>query len=510
MIVKDNTTDLNVYKKETKRKIIGYRFIFARWTKRFNKEKESGNIIDISNDICINKQSIQSVENSIYTKELGDLPDTDKDIREFSCDCGTLYGRFFEGNICSECGTPVRCQYSVDIKRVGWINIEPFYVINPNAYDRLTSVIGIKNLQKILSYDINVDLDGNLQQCGETVVMTKNGIVSKPNIPFANLGILDFKKNFESVVLHYANVRDKMEEATHLIKHKENIFVSQIPVSSLYLRPTFTSTKKRSVSFDKINAIYIKILSNAKLLRRTFKKDIEMKRSLNILFDIQTALQELYVLTIKSKLSGKYKIIRGSILGNRMNFSSRMVIRSFTGIHCGMDKVEISYKGFMELYLLEIINALMRGYGDPKFTQMTVYEVLNYITKCQYKNEIDIEIWKIIQLFLKKRKHNPVLINRPPTMAMGSIIYSEIARVSPNAKDKTLAIPLSSLPAMNADFDGDTLSVYAPKEKCVIEAMRKGLSPKRLIIDRTGDQYFNRDFGLIKDEVTNLCALLRR
>ena len=487
--------------------IIGYDFTFADWSGRFQKERDEGTLVDIDSDVSINKQSIQSVESGIYHKELGDLPDTDKDIREFSCDCGELHLRIFENVECPKCHTICRSRFCADIKRVGWINLGTFPIINPNAYEMLGKVIGLKNLQKILSYDIEIDLDGNLRPANQNTY-TKNGTLQKPLVPFANIGMIEFRNRFEEVVSHYADLRGAHADAKYLIEHKDTVFSCQIPVSSIYLRPTFTSTKKRSVSFDKINSVYVKILSNASLLRRTMKKAVELKRALNVLFDIQVSLNELYVLTIRSKLSGKNKLIRGSILGNRMNFSSRMVIRSFVGPYAGMDKVEISYKAFLELNLLEIINALMRGYGDPKFTTMTVYEVQEYITKCQYKDEIDPCVWDIMQLFLKKRPHNPLLVNRPPTLDLGSIQYFEIARITPDARDKTLALPLSSLPAMNADFDGDNLSCYAPKEKCVIEAFCRGLSPRYLVVDRTGDTYFNSAFGLIKDEYTNLISLL--
>ncbi len=487
--------------------IIGYSLEFAGWTERYMKEKSNGSLVDISSDISVNKQNMQAVGNSIYAKELGDLPDTDRDIREFSCDCGNVYGRFFEGTICPECGTRVRSQYNRDIKRVGWINISPFCIINPNAYDKLTKVIGIKNLPKILQYNIEIDLDGNLKPASDTIV-TKGGVV-KQNVPYANTGMIEFKNNFDTIVSYYASMRGEEEMAKYLIENKDKIFCSYIPVSSLYLRPTFVSSKKRSVSFDKTNAIYVKILANAKLLRRVMKKDVELKRALNVVYDIQKSLQEIYVLTIKTKISGKSKIIRGAILGNRMNFSSRMVIRSFTGVHCAMGKIGMSYKGFLELNLLEIINALMRGYGDPKFTTMTVYEVIEHVTRAQYKDTIDPDIWKIMQLMLKKRPYNPAVANRPPTLNIGSIQYFEVGYISPDAKDKTAQIPLSSLPSANADFDGDTLSFYAPKEKCVIEEFKRGLSPTRLIVDSTGDSYVNKEFLMIKDEYTSLISFLQ-
>jgi DNA-directed RNA polymerase beta' subunit len=488
--------------------IEGYEFIFAEWEKRYAKEAENGTLVPINSTVSINKQSIQAIDNGIYTKELGDLPDTDKDIREFSCECGYLHAHFYSGMVCEKCGTVCKSQYGVDITRVGWIDIYPFYIINPNAYELVAKVIGTKNLYKILNYDLVIDIDGNLSPIVE-VEHTKSGNI-KPQVAFANIGMMSFKDNFETIISYYANLRKNFDEdAKYLIENKKDVFSSKIPVSSIYLRPTFTSTAKRSVSFDKINAKYVKILSNAALLRRKMKKDVELKRALNVIFDIQTSLNELYVLNIRSKLSGKNKLIRGSILGNRMNFSSRMVIRSFVGPYAGMGKVEISYKAFLELNILEIINALMRGYGDPRFTTMTVYEVMEYIRKCQYKDEIDPYIWDIIQLFLRKRPYNPILVNRPPTMDLGSTQYFEIVRVSPNAKDKTLGIPLSSLLSMSADYDGDTLSVYAPKEKMIIEAFMHGLSPTRLVIDRSGSSnYYDPKFGLIKDELTALARFL--
>jgi DNA-directed RNA polymerase beta' subunit len=488
--------------------IEGYEFVFTEWEERYAKEAENGTLVSINSTVSINKQSIQAVDKGIYTKELGDLPDSDKDIREFSCECGYLHARFYNGMICEKCDTVCKSQYGADITRVGWIDIAPFYIITPNAYELVAKVVGIKNLQKILSHDVVIDIDGNLSPTIE-VERTKSGNI-KPQIAFANIGMMAFKENFETIISYYANLRKNFDEdAKYLIEHKRGVFSSKIPVSSIYLRPTFTSTKKRSVSFDKINAKYVKILSNAVLLRRVMKKDVELKRALNVVYDIQQSLNELYVLSIRSKLSGKNKLIRGAILGNRMNFSSRMVIRSFVGPYAGMGKVEISYKAFLELNVLEIINALMVGYGDPRFTTMTVYEVMEYVRKCQYKTEIDPVIWDIIQLFLKKRPYNPILVNRPPTMDLGSTQFFDIANVSPNAKDKTLGMPLSSISNMNADFDGDTLSAYSLKEKMIIEAFMRGLSPTKLIIDRTGSKnYYNPNFGLIKDELTTLVSFL--
>ena len=454
-LIKPTIKEVSTETSTLPRKIIGHTFGFANWEGRYNKEMAEGKLVNIDNSVCINKQSITSVENSIYDKGLGEITDTDKDVREFSCECGELSGRFFENCVCSNCNTRVIARFSMDISRVGWIDIAPFYIINPSAYELIAKVVGGKNLQKILYYDIQIDLDGNIKDASAILESTTKKGQNKANVPFANLGMIEFRKNFVEIIKYYSQVKGFTEEAEYLIKNQHLVFSSKIPVSSVYLRPTYVSSKKRSVSFDKLNTTYIKILTNTNLLRRKLKKEIELKRALNVVYDIQQNLQELYVTTIKTKLSGKNKLIRGSILGNRMNFSARFVIRSYVGTNTSMDKVEMSYKGFLELNLLEVINVLMKGYVDPSFTRKTVYEVMEYVQKAQYSDEIDPLCWEACQLLLKRRPHNPILLLRPPSLALGSLQYFEVDKISPDPKDRTLAVPLSSLPELNGDFDGD-------------------------------------------------------
>lgn len=42
----------------------------------------------------------------------------------------------------------------------------------------------------------------------------------------------------------------------------------------------------------------------------------------------------------------------------------------------------------------------------------------------------------------------------------------------------------------------DTLSIFSPKERVVVYAFREGLTPSRLILDRSGDNLFNTEFGI--------------
>lgn len=475
-------------------------FKFANWEKRYQYEKDHDLLVEVDNDITIDKRSIQSVDRGIYTKELGRLPDSDKDVREFSCSCGALYGRFYEGEVCSECETEVKEQYGTDIRRVGWVNVSPYIIINPNAYEMIARIIGNKRFQSIIQYDIDLDIDG---------FSTTTSPTKKQMTPYANIGIVGFQKKFEEIITHFATLKGLTKEAELLITNKESVFSSKIPVTTIYLRPTFTSSKRRNVNYDKINAIYIEIISNTNILRKSISNRNKTS-AYSTLYTIQLALQKLYDSVIRTKLSGKTKLIRAQVLGTRMSFSSRMVIRSNVGRYSGLDHVVISYKGFLELYLLEILNCMKNGCLDDTFTHMTIYEIYEYITRVRYSSKRDDKIYAIMQKILEERGDTlRVLINRNPTLDLGSIQCMKIVHINPDPKDYTLAIPLTSLKPMSGDFDGDVLNVYSLKEKSVMEAFNKGFNPRFLLIDRTGDKYYNSDFGLIKDQLTNLIEFTR-
>lgn len=471
---------------------------YANWELRHAYELSKGRVVNITNDISIDKRSIATNEGGIYTAELGKIIDTDHDLREFSCECGALYGRFYEGEVCEECNTVVAEQYGADIRRLGWIDIAPYFIINPAAYEMLSRVIGIKVLPNVISYSLGIDLEGNLK----TVSMTN--IKS----PYENIGMIEFRRRFKEVVTYYGTSRGFIEEMEYLLKNEDAVFSTKIPVMSTYLRPTFLSSKSRKVAYDNLNATYMKIVSSTKLLRSSSSNRVKTA-TLSTVAAIQGYLQELYDQVIRKKLSGKYKIIRSLILGSRLSFSARFVIVSLNGVYSGLDHVEMSYKGFLELYFLEILNAMKRGYGDPNFANMTVYELYEILMKAKYSNEVDERVYAIMELFIKKRGDTlRVLINRNPTLDLGSIQCMKIVHITKDAKKSTLGIPLTSLKGLNGDFDGDVLNVFSLKEKRVIEAFNDGFNPRHLVVDRTGDGYFNKDFGLIKDMLTNLFTFM--
>jgi hypothetical protein len=262
-------------------------------------------------------------------------------------------------------------------------------------------------------------------------------------------------------------------------------------------------------SYDKINAYYTSIINNIKLLQSGSSKRLKTSGPLVVLYSIQNALQEAYHATVASKLVGKPKVIRQTILSTRTCFSSRAVITSLTGKFAGVDHVVLAYKQFLEMYTLEILNCMMKGIGNPAFKSMTLYELLQYLRRVKYSDKVDEVVYSIIEHLITNHKQGLwVIINRNPTMDLGSSQTMKVVHVTKDALNVTMKIPMTSLSAQTGDYDGDVENVYSLKEYKVMQGYFHAFNPRFLCLDRTGDDLFNKDFSLIKDQLTSVVSFL--
>ena len=65
------------------------------------------------------------------------------------------------------------------------------------------------------------------------------------------------------------------------------------------------------------------------------------------------------------------------------------------------------------------------------------------------------------------------LINRAPTIDVGSILQVKVVDVTKKVDDYTMGISLMILSGLNADFDGDNLTITKLSAKDQIKATRK-------------------------------------
>jgi DNA-directed RNA polymerase beta' subunit len=173
-----------------------------------------------------------------------------------------------------------------------------------------------------------------------------------------------------------------------------------------------------------------------------------------------------------SLIDKKHGWTRANVLGGMFNYTTRCVIVLDPTLK--LDEVDISYRSFVTVYSGLIIKEIMKDRG------WTITRSYNYLKS---KFVYDDYVYMIIQRVLQKYQP-PIIVNRNPTITLGSILMMKIRRVKRDPNDLTLAIPSGVLGGLNADFDGDALNcIGLPLEE--IAEMFKGFSPTNMMIDRT-------------------------
>lgn len=456
-----------------------YRVDHCSWMDLYKEDYENNRVIDISDPRII--VNFKSNKDSLLNSRFNVPSDVDNKIVEYCCECERLFGRYNDGEICPDCNTKVEVRYSNELLKRGWIDLHEFKIIIPAMYQKLKSYFGRKRLEEIINIDSNVFYDPNK--------------IDSAN-PFKGIGILELERRYVEILGFFKNITKKPELFDILLKRKDITFSSKILVLTTALRPAYISTKTRSFSYHDVNKSFVTILTDLSLIlkgKRTGRKALE------VLGNIQNCLIDIYHYSIM-KIHGKMKLIRNNIISGRMWYSARMVIVSETS-NLSIDCVRMSYKGFLGMFELEIINMMLRGYGNPEFARFTTAECRIYLKKCKYSTVVDEYIMSIIDTLVHKRKDDGiwVIIGRNPSFDLGSIQCFKVADVFRDCSKNILTIPHNSLVEFSGDYDGDILNVFSPKEKCVIEAFKEGFKPSKLILDRSGG-YFNTNMAPIKDE----------
>ena len=85
------------------------------------------------------------------------------------------------------------------------------------------------------------------------------------------------------------------------------------------------------------------------------------------------------------------------------------------------------------------------------------------------------------------------------------MVLMKIRKIKPDATEYCLSVPLSILPGMNADFDGDILNIIGLIDDALIYMFRKYDPISRMVIDRDSG-YLNKNYSVNKDQLIDLYA----
>lgn len=229
----------------------------------------------------------------------------------FTCECGALKGRMYEGEICEFCGKPVK-EVGDNIKVTGWIDLGANnYIINPLYYQLLGSALGKQVFQDIIAYRYQVDVDGNIS---DTPFFDKD---NPPSSKYAGIGLDEFRRNYYEIMDYFREKRKaKASKIYKLEQEASSVFMSKIPVYTTKLRQqSLTADTFYYEGIDKkINPIFN--------ISEILKKSSRIERP-NLLMQIQKNVNDIWQYNF-DLLNGKEGIIRNIILGGSLRYNLAM------------------------------------------------------------------------------------------------------------------------------------------------------------------------------------------
>lgn len=312
----------------------------------------------VTGEITDQKDQKRFADDSLFSKRIfGDMDSKE----EYSCECGNLHGKFYEGCICQKCGKPVEF-VGLNVGKYGWIDLSlskynengdliekgnGCHLIEYIPYAQLEKIIGRDNLRNIIHVHNTITITGELDT--DELEELRN---QSPESKYYYLGIDGFYEKYEEILDYYNELKgNKYPELYEFLKNKDEIFTDKIPVISIILRPAMRTAD--GLKLDDINIKYQNILKNLEIL-----KDVNM---IKIIRDstVEQIQAEFMLLSeeILDAIKSKSGIIRNQICGTRINFSARNIISPARAGY-KIDEIVVPYLTFLELYKFEIINIL--------------------------------------------------------------------------------------------------------------------------------------------------------
>lgn len=170
---------------------------------------------------------------------------------------------------------------------------------------------------------------------------------------------------------------------------------------------------------------------------------------------------------VKKRIQGKTAIIRGHLMGKRVNFAGRTIIGP--AAYLRVDEVgiprQMAAKLTRPIRVLEMNRAeLQAKYDNGKITHITPasgslagLRIMIHDQWRQRNPDLRLQIGDIIERMMENG--DIVLINRQPTLHKQNILAVH-ARI---IDDRVVRINLSVTTPLNADFDGDEINIHVPQ-----------------------------------------------
>jgi DNA-directed RNA polymerase subunit beta' len=333
-------------------------------------------------------------------------------------------------------------------KKFSFINLST-KVVHPTLYRHLIRLE--RKLEKWFSTEesFTVNDDGSIVEDENGVTGISTFIELFPKIKFRGGGSGQREDFIKGLKHYYKN---------------DTLFIDKIPVLPPDVRPIFED-ESGQITFDELNTVYIDVL------RKSFQ--IKSAGSSGPFFDLLNWGLQIAIINhdkfIKKKIEKKHGLIRGNMLGKRLDFSGRAVIIPGPGLDINeiglpLRLVVQVFQPFLLHYLLfskkyphkEKLSKLVQDYTDSELSVDSLQRVFKSI---KANDEVTKELYQLIfdasEIVMKGRV---VIAKRDPALHDGSLrAFNPILVNGDSIEISTLQVA-----SFNADFDGDQMAIYHP------------------------------------------------
>lgn len=332
---------------------------------------------------------------------------------------------------------------------------------NFSYIDLNTSVIHPMGLKLILRLSSKVEKYLNTDKYFKII----NGKLIESDEADGGLTGLDaFMENFHLIKFELNTpVRNKIFKFLSKMYNDNKLFISKIPVIPPDFRPAFEMEDGKWI-IDGLNDLYIDILKKADQLRGVPKA--------NPLYDILKWNLQKSVLKqfeyIKKKIEKKSGLIRGQLMGKRVDFTARAVISPNPNLK--VSEIGVPLRIAVKLFEPLIIHQLIySGNFDKKQLSLELKKNINQgvsieavrvvLDKIRNHDYISDGLYKIIKDAAEiAMRDRVVLAKRDPVLHP----YSYQAYHPVLVDGDTIQISPPHVGGHNADFDGDQMVLFHP------------------------------------------------
>lgn len=300
----------------------------------------------------------------------------------------------------------------------------------------------------------------------------------------------------------------------------EWMIITVLPVPPPCVRPSIT-VDSNGRSEDDLTHMLTNIIKYNNLVKRhensrsaaDFKEQLQVHVTTyidNDISGIDPVLQKggRPIKSLSARLKGKDGLIRGHLMGKRVDFSARTVITGDPNI--SIEEVGVPYSIAKNLTFPEKVFPGNMGYLQRLVDNSPSYPGAKFVIRADNGNRIDLQfctrkpILKVGDVVERHmRDGDIVLFNRQPTLHKMSMMAHR-ARVMTGS---TFRLNVNICSSYNADFDGDEMNVHMCQSYSTQAELMTLSRVSQLLVSAQGNKPVN---ALVQDALCGIRQLTRR